>query len=124
MNLLTRQDGPVIGITSTTATIPAYARVKIAADGAYVLAGLTEIGDAIAEQAIAPAGEIVPARLTVLSGTQWGIASGAIACGDTLYAAANGAVSSTQAIGAVVVGRAKIAAVDTAIVEYFAHSVA
>ena len=121
MNLLTRIEGPKIKVTVTTATIPAYSRAKIAADGGYVAAGATEIGDVITEQDIAPGGDDVLGYIFDSAATKWGIASGAISCGDILYAAANGAVSSTQATGAPIVGRAKGAAVDTAVVEYFSH---
>ena len=58
------------------------------------------------------AGETALARLSNAEGTQFGIAAGAIAIGDTLYAADNGRLTKTKSGSEPVEGKALTAAAN------------
>lgn len=122
MNITTRVEGSNLSITIGAANVSKYTRLQASAAG-FVVAGIAAIGDVIVERDALANSVGVASRATNAPGTQFGIAVGAIAVGDELYAAANGAVSSTQATGAIVIGRAVSAAADTQVVNYFVHSV-
>jgi hypothetical protein len=120
-----RIEGSFITVAVGASPISAYKRIKLGTDGKYVVAGLTDYGDAVIERD-AKADEVgVPARLVNAEGTQFGIAAGAIAsAGLTLYSAASGEVSTTQGTNAVIVGKSSAAASNGDITTYIGKSVA
>lgn len=77
--------------------IPQYSRVIFESDGRVVVAGLTEIGDGIAQTAAAAAGDPVTVKLWSSPGTFKMIAIEALAVGANLYTEAAGKVQDTAA---------------------------
>jgi len=125
MSYYNRTEGGFFTVAIGATAIPQYARIKIGTDGLAVAAGLTDSGDGILDQAGAANTTGIRARVATAQGTEYGIASGAIASpGLVLYSAAAGAVSTTQGAGAVVVGKSLNAAADTGIVTYLQKTVA
>jgi hypothetical protein len=123
-NSTQRLEGGFLTVNLSAAAVAAYKRIKLGSAGTYSVCGLTDYGDAVLDVDGAASDTGLRARNLASEGTQLGIASGSVAIGDTLYSAASGCVSSTQGTNAVVVGKAKTAAADTGVVEYFARSVA
>jgi len=79
------------------AAITQFARVILEADGKCVTAGLTEIGDGIAQDAAFASGDVISVKLWNSAGTFKMIAVEAIAVGATLYTEADGKVQDTAA---------------------------
>ena len=79
------------------AAIAQYARVILEADGKCVTAGLTEIGDGIAQTAAFASGDVIDVKLWNSSGTFKMIAVEALAVGAKLYTEAAGKVQDTAA---------------------------
>lgn len=77
--------------------IPQFARVIFEADRRVVLAGITQIGDGIAESPAFAAGDEIAVKVWNSSGTFQMIAAKAIDAADILYTAASGKVSDTAA---------------------------
>lgn len=97
--------------------IDLYQRVKFvtgsSADGkpSLAVAAIGERGDAIAMQPIA-SGKQGTVRFLNAQGEQFGLASGTIALGATVYTAADGAFSAASGGGALAVGVATVAGAD------------
>lgn len=89
-------DNGVVPMTADAA-IAQYARVIFESDGRCVTAGLTEIGDGIAQEAAFAAGDVIPVKLWNSAGTFKMIAVEALAAGATLYTEAAGKVQDTAA---------------------------
>ncbi len=79
------------------AAISQFARVILEADGKCVTAGLTEIGDGIAQTAALAAGDVIDVKLWNSSGTFKMIASEALAVAADLYTESDGEVQDTAA---------------------------
>ena len=79
------------------AAIAQYARVILEADGKCVTAGLTEIGDGIAQTAAFAAGDVIDVKLWNSAGTFKMIAVEALAVAAPLYTEATGKVQDTAA---------------------------
>lgn len=79
------------------AAISQYARVILESDGKCVTAGLTEIGDGIAQKAAFASGDVIDVKLWNSSGTFKMIAVEALAVGANLYTEASGKVQDTAA---------------------------
>ena len=79
------------------AAIAQYARVIFEADGKCVTAGLTEIGDGIAQTAAFASGDVIDVKLWNSGGTFKMIAVEALAAAATLYTEASGKVQDTAA---------------------------
>lgn len=90
--------------TPGSTAIPQYSRVKLSS-GVLVAAGVTdaELG-VVARATFTNQTAPVDVHLRTASGTTPMIAAGAITAGATVYAAASGQVSSTQATGALKIG--------------------
>lgn len=80
---------------AASAAITQFARVKIEAAGTVVTAGLTEVGDGIAQTAALAANDVIAVKLWNSSGTFKMIAKEAIAGAATLYTEAGGKVQDT-----------------------------
>lgn len=108
MNLRTN-DGPILG-NYTAAAATAYGlRVHLNASSAWAISGISVRGLGHAAEGIA-SGARGPVRLINCGGELTGIASEAIAVGDTVYSAASGKMSKTSGGGAVAMGTASSAA--------------
>ena len=79
------------------AAIAKYARVILESDGKVVTAGLTEIGDGIAQQPAYASGDKIAVKLWNSGGTFKMIAIEASAVGAVLYTEASGKVQDTAA---------------------------
>lgn len=79
------------------AAIAKYARVIFEADGKIVTAGLTQIGDGIAQDEAYAAGDYIPVKLWNSEGTFKMLAVEALAAGADLYTEASGKVQDTAA---------------------------
>lgn len=79
------------------AAISQYARVIFESDGKCVTAGLTEVGDGIAQTAAFASGDVIDVKLWNSSGTFKMIAAEALSAGATLYTEAAGKVQDTAA---------------------------
>jgi len=79
------------------AAISQYARVILESDGKVVTAGITEIGDGIAQEAAFASGDKIAVKLWNSQGTFKMIAVEALAVGATLYTEAAGKVQDTAA---------------------------
>ena len=79
------------------AAIAQYARVILESDGKCVTAGITQIGDGIAQTAAFASGDVISVKLWNSAGTFKMIAIEALAVGATLYTEANGKVQDTAA---------------------------
>lgn len=77
------------------AAIAQYARVILEADGKCVTAGITQIGDGIAQTAALAAGDIIDVKLWNSAGTFKMIAEEALAVAAELYTQASGKVHDT-----------------------------
>ncbi len=79
------------------AAIAKYARVILESDGKCVTAGLTQIGDGIAQTEAFASGDVIDVKLWNSAGTFKMIAGEALAVGATLYTEASGKVQDTAA---------------------------
>ena len=79
------------------AAIAQYARVVFESDGKVVTAGLTELGDGIAQKEAYASGDPVAVKLFNSGGSFKMIAGEASAVGATLYTEASGKVQDTAA---------------------------
>ena len=79
------------------AAIAQFARVIFEADGRVVTAGLTQVGDGIAQTAAFAAGDAIDVKLWNSSGTFKMIAQEALAVAAPLYTEAAGKVQDTAA---------------------------
>lgn len=79
------------------AAIAQFARVIFEADGRVVTAGLTQVGDGIAQTAAFAAGDAIDVKLWNSSGTFKMIAIEALAVAAPLYTEASGKVQDTAA---------------------------
>lgn len=77
--------------------VPQYSRVILESDGKCVVAGLTEIGDGVAQTEAYAAGDKIAVKLFNSQGTFKMIAGEAFAVGATLYTEASGKVQDTAA---------------------------
>lgn len=77
--------------------IAQYARVVFESDGKVVTAGLTQIGDGIAQREAYAAGDYIDVKLWNSSGTFKMIAIEALSVGADLYTEASGKVQDTAA---------------------------
>jgi len=89
-------DNGVVPMTADAA-ITQYARVKFEADGKVVTAGLTDIGDGIAQTAAFASGDVIDVKLWNSGGTFKMIAGEALAAAADLYTEASGKVQDTAA---------------------------
>lgn len=77
--------------------IAKYARVILESDGKCVTAGLTEIGDGIAQKEAFASGDVIDVKLWNSGGTFKMIASEALAAAAVLYTESDGEVQDTAA---------------------------
>ena len=80
---------------AASAAITQFARVKVESAGTVVTAGLTEVGDGIAQTAAFASGDVISVKMWNSGGTFKMIAKEALAAASTLYTEAAGKVQDT-----------------------------
>lgn len=124
-NLSTRIEGGFdTGSLYATGPIAAFTRVSLNSSGLLQPASATEVGDGVLDHDAVASQTDCRFHCTNAPGTKFGLASGVIAsAGLTLYAAASGQVSTTQATNAPVVGKSCYATADQGVVTYHSRTV-